>query len=373
METRYFFGLPQDEAARTRIFGSNAFRVLLRETVGQETIALLACGETGIPLLTALLPPNEELELHGSDGYCYQLTPQGLTRTQAAAHNKAGRTKYWLRMYRRYLHLLRRREKQFQKDKADCANLRENAVLPDGRALWYPAFRRLKYYHAASAGRDCCPRFRLYAPRGEKPYPLLVFLHSAGVFGQDNFRHMLEAQFWYLRLRFRGRRCAVLAPQLGVKGRYNSEEHSEILGEMVDWALRETKADANRIYLSGLSYGAHGALYEALRRPGRYAAVLLVSGWWYTKSEMARVGQGETEPDIYHSALDETLCSRLKDVPLSFVHSENDRVCPVTGLPQEELQAAGVQAQYDKRQRFGHAVFIPYILFHAWDEWILGF
>ncbi len=48
---------------------------------------------------------------------------------------------------------------------------------------------------------------------------------------------------------------------------------------MIDYVLKNYKADASRLYLSGLSYGGFGSWYMASKYPERFAAVAPVVGW----------------------------------------------------------------------------------------------
>lgn len=48
---------------------------------------------------------------------------------------------------------------------------------------------------------------------------------------------------------------------------------------MIDYVLKNYKADASRLYLSGLSYGGFGSWYMASKYPERFAAVAPLVGW----------------------------------------------------------------------------------------------
>ncbi|MFT6866283.1 MAG: putative peptidase [Cyclobacteriaceae bacterium] len=56
---------------------------------------------------------------------------------------------------------------------------------------------------------------------------------------------------------------------------------------MIDYVLKTYKADASRMYLTGLSYGGFGSWYMASKNPERFAAVAPVVGWGH--------------PDLMHS------------------------------------------------------------------------
>ena len=185
---------------------------------------------------------------------------------------------------------------------------------------------------------DFFHRFRLYTPRGKaQNLPLLVFLHGLGEMGTDNSRHLWTVLFLRVRLFLRREKCVLLAPQLSFTRMFNSDEYSAALEAMIDWTEREKQTDPARRYIVGRSYGAHGAFYEAMRRPERYAAAMLLSGWWYTE-EVAKLRKTPQGADIYHATLSDDALARLREVPLLFVHSENDKACTIRGIHGDALR-----------------------------------
>ncbi len=65
----------------------------------------------------------------------------------------------------------------------------------------------------------------------------------------------------------------------GVKGATGGWQNceAELLG-MVDATLRDYRADASRVYLSGLSYGGYGTWYMGTAHPERWAAIAPICG-----------------------------------------------------------------------------------------------
>jgi len=53
----------------------------------------------------------------------------------------------------------------------------------------------------------------------------------------------------------------------------------EDLLKILDRTLEEERADRNRVYLTGVSYGGFGVWYIASRHPERFAAIAPVVGW----------------------------------------------------------------------------------------------
>jgi len=360
-----YYNFLQSDAEQALVRGNPAFETPLNECAAGQHITLVSFGEEGLQQLLALRRTTGCTDALGcSDGHLYAVTESG-------AERKDGKPKYalpyWERRGRKLICSYRKAEKRQQKDAAGWNGDRESAVLSDGAALLFPSFRRLKYYSAAD---DFFHHFRLYAPRGKSGgLPLLVFLHGAGGIGEDNTRQMWELLFLRIRLLLHRRKCVLLAPQLSCVKQYNSDAHSAMLGELLVWVQREKQTDPARIYLAGLSYGAHAVFYEAMRRPERYAAAMILSGWWYTQERAESFGTVQ-DADRWHAPLDDDSIARLCDVPLLFVHSENDKSCPAGDVPAEDLRRLGADVRYEKYQRFGHGVFIPFSLGRNWDGWM---
>lgn len=89
---------------------------------------------------------------------------------------------------------------------------------------------------------------------------------------------------------------------------------------MIDETIQQNPdIDKNRIYLIGLSRGAEGAMYLLLDRPNFFAAALLMSG-----REAGTV-------EYIDGKATASLLSPIKDIPIWFFHSKEDKVSPVEG------------------------------------------
>ncbi|MDU8924874.1 phospholipase [Pasteurellaceae bacterium LIM206] len=162
--------------------------------------------------------------------------------------------------------------------------------------------------------------------------PLTIFLHGSGQVGTDNIAHLLSSKGAISTLQYED--GFVLAPQYGTifdpfddvnKGQrggvhWQTENRQRLLLKMIDQTLSENPAiDRNRIYLVGLSRGAEGALNLLQKRPYFFAAALLMSG-----------REANTLDWIDGNATVESLRA-LKDEPIWFFHSPQDKVSPLSG------------------------------------------
>jgi predicted peptidase len=134
--------------------------------------------------------------------------------------------------------------------------------------------------------------YRLLSPATIEPgrrYPLVLQLHSSGGIGQDNQSQLdAMAKGWALpdnRARYP---AFVLVPQFAVRSaNYDdpvaprSAQASPALATamaLVDDLATRLPVDADRIYASGFSMGGSAAWLSPVLRPGRFAAIVPISG-----------------------------------------------------------------------------------------------
>nr|WP_241761969.1 alpha/beta hydrolase-fold protein [Mannheimia granulomatis] len=194
--------------------------------------------------------------------------------------------------------------------------------------------------------------YRFYAPlqkNGEK-YPLVIFLHGSGQVGSDNLAHLLSSKGAIATLPYEP--SFVLAPQYdqvfdpfdsaekGQKGgiHWQTENRINLVLKMIDETIKANpQIDTNRIYINGLSRGAEGGLNLLLARPNFFAGALLMSG-----------REAYTNEWVDGNANKDNLAA-IKNVPIWFFHSKEDKVSPVQGsrinyqILKEQLNAPNVK------------------------------
>lgn len=194
--------------------------------------------------------------------------------------------------------------------------------------------------------------YRLYIPqnKNKKTYPLTVFLHGSGQVGSDNIAHLLSSKGAVATLQYE--EGFVLAPQYSSvfdpfddvnKGQtggihWQTDNRQQLVLKIIDETLvAHPNIDTNRIYLIGLSRGSEGALNLLLKRPHFFAGALLLSG-----------REAYTLEWMDGNATKDNLMP-LKDLPLWFFHSKEDKVSPVQGsrinyqILHKELKAPNVK------------------------------
>jgi len=71
----------------------------------------------------------------------------------------------------------------------------------------------------------------------------------------------------------------------------------------LEQSVKELWGDRNRIYLTGLSMGAHGTWTLALKRPTMFAAVVAVCGGLLPSTHFTSLDSGPREADLTPSLL----------------------------------------------------------------------
>lgn len=231
--------------------------------------------------------------------------------------------------------------------------------------------------------------YRFYSPlqkNGEK-YPLVIFLHGSGQVGSDNLAHLISSKGAIATLPYEP--SFVLAPQYdqvfdpfdsaekGQKGgiHWQTENRISLVFKMIDETIKANpQIDTNRIYVNGLSRGAEGGLNLLLARPNFFAGALLMSGREAYTNEW--VDGNATKANL----------AAIKNVPIWFFHSKEDKVSPVKGsrinyqILSEQLNAPNVKYTEFSFEQAGDNGIVNNNPHNTWDavynspeviEWLL--
>ncbi|MCD4744243.1 MAG: dienelactone hydrolase family protein [Desulfobacteraceae bacterium] len=108
-----------------------------------------------------------------------------------------------------------------------------------------------------------------------KKWPLIIYLHGGSSRGTDTIKlytYGIPDQIW------RGREFpfVIVAPQCPINQRWSTDNWFKNFYEEITTKYR---VDTNRIYLTGLSLGASGTWFLAIKYPEKFAAIAPMSGF----------------------------------------------------------------------------------------------
>ncbi|GAB5558964.1 MAG: prolyl oligopeptidase family serine peptidase [Synoicihabitans sp.] len=173
-------------------------------------------------------------------------------------------------------------------------------------------------------------RFWQYTPPDQEgALPLLLFLHGGGESG-DNLEVVKKHGPPALIEQGKSFPAIVLSPQLDDRRGFWDED---LLARFLTAFAAKNNVDSTRVYLTGLSRGAYGALRLAMENPERFAGIVVISG---------------AAPAPY--------ARWLGDTPVRLFHGEDDQAIPVAESTRifEALQRAGADAELTIYPDIGH-------------------
>lgn len=182
--------------------------------------------------------------------------------------------------------------------------------------------------------------YALFVPRGyrgDRPYPLIFFLHGHGDRGTEGRQY--TAVGLPFTLRYREIDFLVLCPQGPSGGWDPGGEDARRAMELLAAVERSHRVDTKRVYLTGLSSGGTGAWALAAAHPGRWAAIVPVAG---------------APPGPAQAPL-------IKDIPCWCFHNRYDGDSPVADVRRMigALRTAGGRPRYTEYLNVNH---------DAWDQ-----
>lgn len=132
-------------------------------------------------------------------------------------------------------------------------------------------------------------KYNLFIPRNydaAQSYPLVLFIHDAGVVSTDTRMTLLQclgAVIWATPPEQAKHECFVLAPQYSreiVNDNSESTRDLDATVELVKALMSQYNIDKNRVYTTGQSMGCMASIEMLISCPDLFAAALLVAGQW---------------------------------------------------------------------------------------------
>src|ERR1051325_9903838 len=198
-------------------------------------------------------------------------------------------------------------------------------------------------------------RYQVYVPAdypAKAAWPVILFLHGSGERGDDGLLQTTVGLGPAIRRNAKRFPALVVFPQMPADSQWVGTP-AEVALAALNRTLDELHADRDRVYLTGLSMGGHGAWYLAYRHPELFAAVAPICGWIEDVSQFR--GSVPVVPAESGAAVP-ALARRLAKTPIWIFHGEMDAVVPVTGSrePAGALKAVSADVRYTEFLGLNH-------------------
>lgn len=183
-------------------------------------------------------------------------------------------------------------------------------------------------------------KYVVYVPEGytgDKPVPVILFLHGAGETGTDGKKQAAVGLGPAVRKR-KDFPFLVVFPQSEKRTwRADSPDGRRAMAVLAE-VEKAYKTDPDRVYLTGLSMGGFGSWSLAAAHPDKWAAVAPICGGG-----------------------DPSTAAKIKHLPFWVFHGDADKAVKVDMSRRmvEALKAAGAAPKYDEYPGVGH---------NSWDK-----
>jgi predicted peptidase len=193
--------------------------------------------------------------------------------------------------------------------------------------------------HKDADGKDA--KYVLFIPhdyKGDKQYPLILFLHGSGETGTDGAKAAAVGLGPAIKKNEKAFEFIAIFPQSQKRTWKAESDDAKRALEILDEVKKEYKVDEKRIYLTGLSMGGFGTWSLAAKYPEKWAAIVPICGGG-----------------------DPASAEKIKDLPCWCFHGDADKAVMVTQSQKmiEALKKAGGMPTYTEYPGVGH---------NSWDK-----
>lgn len=174
-----------------------------------------------------------------------------------------------------------------------------------------------------TAVRDYGTRYMVYLPENyssdaQKNWPVIVFLHGRGEWGND-FAHVKKRGLAQYLNEGHHLPAIVLIPQ----SPQNQAWHPLYVNAVMEDAANHYRFDLTRVYLTGLSMGGMGSWSTAIAYPHRFAALAPIAGSLLNDAAADSLGNDLAPADQLLPVL-----QRIKHLPTWVFHGDRDSLVP---------------------------------------------
>lgn len=202
-------------------------------------------------------------------------------------------------------------------------------------------------------------RYQVFVPSNYNPknkLPVILYLHGLSYRGDDGYLPTDVGVGGGIRRGSDSFPAIAVFPQCRLNAAWNGEMETQAI-KALDESVKEFNGDTDRLYLIGLSFGGFGAWYFAAHHPGKFAAVVPISGAISPYPNTPVASFKSAYDAIVKSEDPYTAFARLiGKTPVWVFHGEVDDVVPVRDERKmvEALKALDGNVKYTEYAGKGH-------------------
>ncbi len=190
-------------------------------------------------------------------------------------------------------------------------------------------------------GSDGDAKYVVFVPadyKGDKEFPVILFLHGSGSTGDDGKAQVKGGLAKAIRDKKEKFPFIAVFPQAHTKGWQANGASAKTALAILDEVEKNYKTDKKRVYLTGLSMGGFGTWSLAAAHPTRWAAIAPICGGGNPKA-----------------------AAKIKDIPCWCFHGDADPTVSVEKSREmiKALKDAGGNPKYDEYPGVNH---------NSWDR-----
>jgi predicted peptidase len=179
-------------------------------------------------------------------------------------------------------------------------------------------------------------KYILFVPheyKGDKEFPLILFLHGSGETGTDGKAQMKNGLPKEIKKHEKTFPAFAIFPQSQKRTWQANSDDGKRAVAILSEIEKKYKIDSKRIYLTGLSMGGYGTWSLATAMPDKWAAIVPVCGGGDPKQ-----------------------AEKIKDLPCWCFHGDQDKAVAVTRSQEmiAALKKAGGKPEYTEYPGVGH-------------------
>jgi predicted peptidase len=218
------------------------------------------------------------------------------------------------------------------------------------------------FLHRAVTVEGMTYRYVVYVPAewtAAKKWPVILFLHGSIEKGDDGVAQSKVCIGRLVKMKPERFPAIIVMPQCRMDGSWETDRMQVQALAALDYSSKEFNGDPERTYLTGFSMGGYGTWNIASKHPGRFAALVVVSGGIvWPPSEAIREPDPKANPYV-------RTARKVAHIPVWIFHGDADQNVPFTesGRMVAALKALKADVRFTEYKGLAH-----FICDKAYDE-----